>query len=151
MPIRQNEYQPNLLLPEWAQGNPAMDATSMASPLGMAAAPMSRWLPRINLQRLAPKTWSHALFAPEEELVQKSIMKAADAARMDPEFMQNLFLARQKAIAEQSGHAASMGQEVLKKTQEAMDAAQRVQSQQQQYENIRNLFRRRSDQFFGGQ
>ena len=161
MPVYKPSESPyrSMLMPNWLEGDPAMAATTMVSPIGMAAAPMGRWLPRINLQRIAPKAWTRALFAPEEELIQKRVMQAADAARTDPEFMQNLFIARQGAMAQQSNTGVSLGQNVMQKTQDAWDAARRVQAaqqgvqaaQEQHRQTLLKIFRRRSDKLLGGQ
>jgi len=105
-----------------------MDAAAMASPFGMAAAPAGKawgWmLPK--LERVTPKAWSPMLFAPEETALQQRIIAAAEAAKQNPEFMQNLFMGRSRALQGQMQHPVYMGQEITQKSDAALEAAKNL-------------------------
>lgn len=86
---------PNMLLgmlPEWLRPDPAGDAMSMVTPLGMAGGFAGRAVPLF--QRLGPRTQGVAddIFTAEEKAIQKGIAEAAEMMRHDPVFQRTLQL-----------------------------------------------------------
>lgn len=122
---------PNMLLgmlPEWLRPDPASDATSMITPLGMAGF-AGKTVPLFR--RLAPSAQGvpDSLFTPEEQAVQESIINAARSMQDNPYYQRLIQTNLARGQAETTGAALDA----------ALQRARGIATQQKQYGDLLDL------------